>query len=590
MRQYRATVLGIVLSVCVSLAGCVVDSTKSASDSPASSPIASAQGEPTPPTAPSSSSGVTGGAAGKETGGSEVVPPVVEGEPGPPPEAGEVQSRAVPQIIYLKNYWKPDQYVNIESGALAAGPIQPGWLSAMWTLEPVAGTVPTYYRIRNVWKPDQYVNIESGALAAGPIQPGWLSAMWTLEPVAGTVPTYYRIRNLWKPDQYVNIESGALAAGPIQPGWLSAMWTPQPVPPPQAVKPTFRLKNYWKSNQYVNIESGAVQASAIQPGWLSAQWTLEPVAPRSGLYRIRNVWKPDQYLNIESGALVAGAIQPGWLSAQWTLTGVAGTVPRLYRIRNVWKPDQYLNIESGALAAGAIQPGWLSAMWTIEPMGPTPPPPAAPSDLRITSKGSTTMNIEWTDNSDNERQFFVTWGRSGGAMLTYSVNADYPKAAENGLTANTSYCFTVQAENLGGFSAPTPQVCDSTKPLSGSQTKTQDVTLSAQNPGGGNYIPFTAMFPAFGNPIIGTLTQITNLDIPLQHRRIAFVRIGHSTEECGDPNAIVMLDPGQSTTPTTMKDIYGTSTPPTNPPVPFLACTDNPTPQLLYIRITYTAP
>jgi hypothetical protein len=37
----------------------------------------------------------TGSAAGKETGGSEAVPPVVEGEPGPPPEAGDVQERAV---------------------------------------------------------------------------------------------------------------------------------------------------------------------------------------------------------------------------------------------------------------------------------------------------------------------------------------------------------------------------------------------------------------------------------------------------------------------------------------------------------------
>ena len=53
------------------------------------------QGLADEPAAPSSSSEATGGAAGTETGGSEAVPPVVEREPGPPPETGEVQERTV---------------------------------------------------------------------------------------------------------------------------------------------------------------------------------------------------------------------------------------------------------------------------------------------------------------------------------------------------------------------------------------------------------------------------------------------------------------------------------------------------------------
>ena len=141
---------------------------------------------------------------------------------------GLADEPAARQIVHLQNHWKPDQYVNIESGTVVAGAIQPGWLSAQWTLEPVPGTVPTHHRIKNLWKPDQYLNIESGVLQAGTIQPGWLSAMWLLEPVPGTVPTLHRIKNLWKPDQYLNIESGVLQAGTIQLGWLSAMWTLSP--------------------------------------------------------------------------------------------------------------------------------------------------------------------------------------------------------------------------------------------------------------------------------------------------------------------------------------------------------------------------
>jgi len=53
------------------------------------------QGLADEPAAPSSASEATGGAAGKEASGSEAAPPVVEGEPAPSSEAGEVQERAV---------------------------------------------------------------------------------------------------------------------------------------------------------------------------------------------------------------------------------------------------------------------------------------------------------------------------------------------------------------------------------------------------------------------------------------------------------------------------------------------------------------
>ena len=124
------------------------------------------------------------------------------------------------QNIWLKSRWKQDQYIHIENGAAQCGPIQAGWASAAWTVEPVPGT--GFRRLRNQWKPDQYLHIESGRLQAGPIQPGWQSAMWVIEPVSGE--NFSRLRNVWKPDQYIHIENGTLQAGPIQSGWHSAMW------------------------------------------------------------------------------------------------------------------------------------------------------------------------------------------------------------------------------------------------------------------------------------------------------------------------------------------------------------------------------
>lgn len=56
---------------------------------------ANSQGLANEPEAPSSSSEVSEGAGVSETGGSEAVPPVGEGQAGPPAEAGDVQERAV---------------------------------------------------------------------------------------------------------------------------------------------------------------------------------------------------------------------------------------------------------------------------------------------------------------------------------------------------------------------------------------------------------------------------------------------------------------------------------------------------------------
>jgi Ricin-type beta-trefoil lectin domain-like len=123
------------------------------------------------------------------------------------------------QIYQLKNRWKSGEYINVEQPTPSSGGIQPGWLSAQWTFEPVGST--GYYTIKNAWR-NQYLNIETGPLTLGSIQPGWLSAHWSLEPVDGT--SYYRIRNRWKPAVALHNQNGQLEAGPIDLGWWSAQW------------------------------------------------------------------------------------------------------------------------------------------------------------------------------------------------------------------------------------------------------------------------------------------------------------------------------------------------------------------------------
>jgi hypothetical protein len=135
------------------------------------------------------------------------------------------------EYTQLRNYWTGIQYINIESGAPTASQISPGWLSAQWAfdLQPATNGDPVnakVFWIRNRWKSNQYLNIESGSLQSSAIGAGWLSARWTLERINGTIngTNVYRIRNVWQPDKCLNVESGALRASPVEPGWWSSWW------------------------------------------------------------------------------------------------------------------------------------------------------------------------------------------------------------------------------------------------------------------------------------------------------------------------------------------------------------------------------
>lgn len=127
----------------------------------------------------------------------------------------------------IQNYWNRTQYLNVELGSLTSGPIQMGWLSAIWTFQ---STGDGYVRIRNRWKPNEYLNIETGVIRSSVIQPTWASAQWRLvEMREGTNPEtidgqVFRIQNRWKPDQYLHIENGVIQSGTILPVWHSALW------------------------------------------------------------------------------------------------------------------------------------------------------------------------------------------------------------------------------------------------------------------------------------------------------------------------------------------------------------------------------
>ncbi|HET9271814.1 MAG TPA: FG-GAP-like repeat-containing protein, partial [Vicinamibacterales bacterium] len=95
---------------------------------------------------------------------------------------------------------------------------------------------------------------------------------------------------------------------------------------------------------------------------------------------------------------------------------------------------------------------------------PPSPPPRAPSNPRFYSKTHTSLGIQWQDNSNDERQFFVWYYKQSdwAHIRRYSKAANATSDVIAGLDSDTTYCFFVEAENIWGVSEHSSTVCDRT--------------------------------------------------------------------------------------------------------------------------------
>jgi hypothetical protein len=104
--------------------------------------------------------------------------------------------------------------------------------------------------------------------------------------------------------------------------------------------------------------------------------------------------------------------------------------------------------------AGAVERSFT----LIVQSAPTPSlPPAAPTNLTITSVRSDGFDFSWTDNSTNEQGFRLLDADTQQVLATFSVNAT--SGTVSGLDCDTSYRFILVAFNQDGdsFSSNTVQ-------------------------------------------------------------------------------------------------------------------------------------
>jgi hypothetical protein len=207
-------------------------------------------------------------------------------------------------------------------------------------------------------------------------------------------------------------------------------------------------------------------------------------------------------------------------------------------------------------------------------------PPAAPTGLRVTNIVSkagfleSSISVAWTDNSTDEASFLLSYtgvahpppqvsGDSGSVHLPAdSTTATFP--ANGGLT----YTINLAAQNaVGTSSADTVNVVVPYTP-----PPTQTVTVSMQKqPGDGN-VTYLGKYPLLGDGS-GILEKIT---IPASSQITAFnfFQPGTSSDQCYNPDAVVTINQGTSTTAAQLAAMYGTAEPVYSAAqsIPFVAC------------------
>ncbi len=83
-----------------------------------------------------------------------------------------------------------------------------------------------------------------------------------------------------------------------------------------------------------------------------------------------------------------------------------------------------------------------------------PEPPAAPSGLTATGESNSSIQVAWTDNSDNEDNFIVEYAKAAdfSGKVEISLPADSIDKLVESLDASTKYYFRVYAKNTDGNS------------------------------------------------------------------------------------------------------------------------------------------
>lgn len=158
-----------------------------------------------------------------------------------------------------------------------------------------------------------------------------------------------------------------------------------------------------------------------------------------------------------------------WL--EWSISALAGitAIPGTLVAIIQSATSQILAVADGSFNHAHVAFSWTPHTSSPSPSAaPVPSPPAAPTNVRATATGPTSIQIDWQDNSNNEDGFRV----QDGSLPIHTVGRNSTSYTDNSVQPGSYHCYHVQAFNSAGASAWSDWSCTTT-----SATKTASVVV-----------------------------------------------------------------------------------------------------------------
>lgn len=261
--------------------------------------------------------------------------------------------------------------------------------------------------------------------------------------------------------------------------------------------------------------------------------------------------------------------------------GIYASVGDAYQVPLGWGP--WASVSDGRAAPGApvtaLPFGNHVAVFLADPNGgiytaySRYDPPASPLNLRETAVSANSIGVAWDDNTNDAAGFRISFNgvRTGQGNHQGEVSAasNQRAATLSNLLSGWTYTISMLAFNSAGNSGASNSIVVTT-PIA-PQIVSVTMTVSPVEEGPLSYVGQYP--PGFGTVPAGHLLQIA-LPQSAQVLGFSFVKIGHSTEECGNSDAVVTVLQASHTTPAQLTAIYGAAKPSysSSSPIPFVAC------------------
>jgi subtilase family serine protease len=171
---------------------------------------------------------------------------------------------------------------------------------------------------------------------------------------------------------------------------------------------------------------------------------------------------------------------------------------------------------TGEYYAATSSAGWQTRIgaFRLPGCGTAISPPAAPDNLSASAVSSSSIDLQWVDNSTDEGGFQVE--RCTGTMAACAVSgaflpagltpADATSYADGGLQASTTYSYRVRAFNGGGTSAYSELAQATTAPPPTVTMTVTDATATEAGPTGGTFTISRGVAPPASLTVTYTLT------------------------------------------------------------------------------------